>query len=111
MLIRVFNDGEEVFVGTLSQFLADNDHDEWLTEECEELKRTGIVELDEMHSGYWLISVLDNVMGVNEAAELWSLKPGYIKNLCASGKVHARKIDNRWIIDKNHPNPTKRAFK
>ena len=49
---------------------------------------------------------LDNIMGVNEAAELWSLKPGTIKNLCAAGKVIARKIDNRWIIEKNQPNPS-----
>lgn len=107
MIIRVINDGNEVFCGTLSQFLADNDHDEWLTEECKALEETGIVELNEMHSGHWVISVLDNVMGVNEAAELWSIRPGTVKNLCAAGKVHARKIDNRWIIDKNQPNPSK----
>ena len=52
------------------------------------------------------MSNLDNIMGVNEAAELWSLKPGSVKNLCASGKVQAIKIDNRWIIDKNQPNPS-----
>lgn len=51
------------------------------------------------------MSNLDSIMGVNEAAELWSLKPGYIKNLCASGKVLAVKIDNRWIIDKDQVNP------
>lgn len=55
------------------------------------------------------MSVLDNIMGVNEAAELWSLTPGYIKNLCASRKVRARKIDNRWIIDKNQPNPSQKT--
>lgn len=55
------------------------------------------------------MNVLDNIMGVNEAAKLWSLKPGYIKNLCATGKVRARKIDNRWIIDKNQPNPSKKT--
>jgi len=48
-------------------------------------------------------------MGVNEAALLWSLKPGYIKNLCASGKVQARKIDNRWIILKDQPNPSQKT--
>ena len=52
------------------------------------------------------MSVLDRIMGVNEASEFWGLKPGYIKNLCASGKVLAVKIDNRWIIDKDQPNPT-----
>lgn len=52
-------------------------------------------------------SVLDKVMGVNEAALLWDLKPGTIKNLCAAGKVSARKIDNRWILVKNQPNPAR----
>jgi len=55
------------------------------------------------------MSVLDNIMGVNEAAKLWALKPGYIKNLCSIGKVRARKIDNRWIIDKNQPNPSQKT--
>lgn len=52
------------------------------------------------------MNVLDQIMGVNEASQLWDLAPGYIKNLCASGKLKARKIDNRWIIDKNQPNPS-----
>lgn len=52
------------------------------------------------------MSILDNIMGVNEAAKLWGLKPGYIKNLCAAGKVRAVKIDNRWIMDRNQPNPS-----
>ena len=44
---------------------------------------------------------LNNIMGVEEAAELWNLSPGYIKNLCASGKVKAVKIGKTWVIDKN----------
>ena len=48
---------------------------------------------------------LDNIMGVNEAAELWNTTPGYIKNLCAKGKIKARNIGKTWIIDKNQPNP------
>lgn len=55
------------------------------------------------------MSILDKVMGVNEAAELWSLSPGTVKNLCAAGKVIARKIDNRWIIDKNQPSPSRKT--
>jgi hypothetical protein len=54
-------------------------------------------------------NVLNGIMGVNEAAELWSLKPGTVKNLCAAGKIKARKIDNRWIIAKSQPNPSKKA--
>lgn len=49
--------------------------------------------------------VLDQVIGVDEASELWGLSPGYIKNLCAEGKVEARKIGKTWIILKNQNNP------
>lgn len=48
---------------------------------------------------------LDHIMGVEEAAERWSLAPGYIKNLCATGKVKAVKIGKTWVIDKRQPNP------
>lgn len=51
---------------------------------------------------------LDNVMGVDEASELWKLSPGYIKNLCADGKLKAKKIGKTWIIDKNQPHPSKK---
>lgn len=51
------------------------------------------------------MTVLDQIMGVNEAAERWNLSPGTIKNYCAQGKILARKIEGRWIIDKNQPNP------
>lgn len=47
------------------------------------------------------------VMGVDEASELWELSPGYIKNLCAKGKIKSKKIGKTWIIDKEQPNPKK----
>lgn len=49
---------------------------------------------------------LDNVMGAVEAAKEWEYdSPGTVKNLCATGKVIAKKIGNTWVIDKNQPNP------
>jgi hypothetical protein len=51
------------------------------------------------------MSPLDNIMGVEEASEVWELSPAYIKNLCASGKVISRKIGKTWIIDKTQHNP------
>jgi|GEM_PF-2636800 len=54
MNIRVFNDGKEVFTGPISEFLEDNDHDEWLTKECEKLNSTDVVEFREI-SGDWRI--------------------------------------------------------
>lgn len=49
---------------------------------------------------------LEHIMGVNEAAELWGLSPGTIKNYCAEGRVKSVKIEGRWILDRNQPNPS-----
>ena len=54
------------------------------------------------------MKILDQVIGVDEASELWGLSPGYIKNLCAEGKVEARKIGKTWILSKNQENPKQR---
>lgn len=43
---------------------------------------------------------LTSIIGVNEASLLWGYSPGYIKNLCAKGKIKAKKIGNTWIIDR-----------
>lgn len=43
---------------------------------------------------------LNNVIGVDEAHSISGLSAGYIKNLCAAGKVTAKKIGKTWIIDK-----------
>lgn len=51
--------------------------------------------------------MLENVIGVEEAARIWGLKPGYIKNLCAEGKIKAKKIGKTWVIDKTQENPAK----
>ncbi|WP_267379422.1 helix-turn-helix domain-containing protein [Bacillus sp. GM_Baccil_2] len=52
---------------------------------------------------------LDMVMGVEEASEQWGLSSGYIKNLCAEGKIHCKKIGKTWIIDKSQPIPNLRG--
>lgn len=54
MNIKVYNDGKEVFCGPVSQFLEDNDNDEWLTEECSKLNNVNVVEFSEI-SGDWRI--------------------------------------------------------
>ena len=51
-------------------------------------------------------STLSNVIGVDEASELWNLSSGYIKNLCAERKIKSKKIGKTWIIDKDQPNPS-----
>lgn len=52
--------------------------------------------------------MLDRIIGVNEAAELWQLSPGTIKNYCARGRIKAKKVGKTWIIDKEQPNPSKK---
>jgi len=54
MKILVTNDANEVFNGSLSQFLADNDNEEWLTEECSKLHTVSQIEFNEI-SGHWVI--------------------------------------------------------
>jgi hypothetical protein len=51
------------------------------------------------------VNILEEIMGVEEASELWSLSPGYIKNLCAEERIQARKIGKTWVISKKQPNP------
>ncbi len=53
-VILVYNDGELVHAGSLESFLADNGHDEWLTEECKKLEIMGSIEFSDI-SGDWLI--------------------------------------------------------
>ena len=53
------------------------------------------------------MNVLDAIMGVQEASELWSLHPDHIKRLCERGIVQARKIGKTWIILRVQPNPSK----
>lgn len=49
--------------------------------------------------------VLESVIGVEEAAEMWGLSPGTVKNYCTDRKVKAKKIGKTWVIDKDQPNP------
>ena len=44
---------------------------------------------------------LHNVIGVHEAASILNVSPGYVKNLCAQGKIVAKKIGKTWVIDKS----------
>ncbi|WP_431818742.1 helix-turn-helix domain-containing protein [Bacillus pumilus] len=55
------------------------------------------------------MTVLNKIMGVDEASELWGLSPGYIKNLCANNKIECKKIGKTWIISKEQPNPKKKC--
>jgi hypothetical protein len=52
-----------------------------------------------MHS-----NTLNNAIGVEEAHSISGLSAGYIKNLCAAGKITAKKIGKTWIIDKEQFN-------
>ncbi|MDY8166171.1 helix-turn-helix domain-containing protein [Bacillus thuringiensis] len=54
-------------------------------------------------------SNLCNVIGVNKAALLLNLSPGHVKNLCAQGKIAAKKIGKTWVIDKSRLNEVRIA--
>ena len=45
--------------------------------------------------------MLDNIIGVDEAAKILNLSPGTIKNKCAAGKILAKKIGKTWVLDRN----------
>lgn len=44
---------------------------------------------------------LQNVIGVNEAASILNVSSGHIKNMCAAGKIVAKKIGKTWVIDRS----------
>ncbi|GGP14217.1 helix-turn-helix domain-containing protein [Oceanobacillus neutriphilus] len=52
-------------------------------------------------------NVLEQIMGVETAGELWGFSPDHVKKLCRDGKVKAVKIGKTWILDKNQENPKK----
>jgi excisionase family DNA binding protein len=55
-----------------------------------------------------MTNVLDQIMGVNEAAELWGLSPDHVKRLCRDGDVNAVKIGKSWVLEKDQKNPKQR---
>lgn len=42
-----------------------------------------------------------NTIGVNDVAIILNVSPGHIKNLCAEGKIVAKKIGKTWVIDRS----------
>jgi excisionase family DNA binding protein len=43
--------------------------------------------------------MLDNIIGVEEAARILGLSPGTVKNMCADGKLECKKIGKTWVLD------------
>lgn len=54
------------------------------------------------------MSILDKIVEVKEAAEMWGLSPDHVKKLCRDGDVKAKKIGNSWAVLKDQPNPKQR---
>ncbi|TCW59092.1 excisionase family DNA binding protein [Bacillus thuringiensis] len=42
-----------------------------------------------------------NTIGVNDAAIILNVSSGHVKNLCAEGKIVAKKIGKTWVIDRS----------
>lgn len=51
------------------------------------------------------MSVLNQIMGVDEAGDKWDKSPDHIKRLCRDGKVKAVKIGKTWIMEKDQEYP------
>lgn len=54
------------------------------------------------------MSVLDKIMGVSEASELWGFSPDHIKKMCRDEDVNAVNIGNRWILEKHQKQPERK---
>lgn len=57
------------------------------------------------------MSVLDQIIDVQEASKLWGLSPDHVKLLCRTGEIEAKKIGNSWAVLKDQENPKKRKNK
>lgn len=53
------------------------------------------------------MNILDNIIEIKDAAELWDLSISRIKTLCQNGEINAKKIGSSWAIDATQPNPKK----
>lgn len=51
--------------------------------------------------------VLENVIGVQEAAELWGMSADHVKKLARDRQIYAKLIGKTWVIDKYQDNPRK----
>lgn len=51
------------------------------------------------------LETLDKIISVEDAAMIWGLAPGYVKNLCAKDKIACKKIGKTWVVFKDQPNP------
>ena len=80
--------------------LADMDYDQFNDEKLSN---------DYLHTFYKQKDALDHLISVADAAKLWGLSEGHVKNICAEGKIDAVKIGKTWVIDKRQPNPKQRG--
>lgn len=51
------------------------------------------------------LEVLENIISVQEAAEIWGMSAERVKKLAQNGDIYAKKIGNTWVIDKYQRNP------
>jgi hypothetical protein len=51
------------------------------------------------------LTVLSQIIGVNEASESWGLTRGQVIYLCEIGEIEAVRIEKIWIVKKDQPPP------
>ncbi|MDA1774254.1 helix-turn-helix domain-containing protein [Bacillus cereus] len=52
------------------------------------------------NTSYDSFTSLKNIIGVEEAAEFLGRSSQTVKNMCVAGKLPAKKIEGKWILDK-----------
>ena len=78
-----------------------------LSDACDWSNPREVIRLYEPLKDYEGDNALDHIIGVDDAAIILDLSPGTVKNMCAAGKLPAKKIGKTWILDKNLLKPSK----
>ncbi|WP_040985551.1 helix-turn-helix domain-containing protein [Oceanobacillus jeddahense] len=94
-----FTDNDWVLMDILGDIIADMDEEDFTNEGIED-KEQFILQSHRQRG------LLSNLMSSKHASEYWGISEGYIKNLCAEGKIDAVKIGKSWVIDKRQENPS-----
>ncbi|MED3271716.1 DNA-binding protein [Bacillus thuringiensis serovar silo] len=74
----------------------------WIMAPGETLLKPYINTIPEENSNtsYAPFASLKNIIGVEEAAKFLGRSSQTVKNMCVAGKLPAKKIEGKWILDK-----------
>ncbi|MGH0635242.1 helix-turn-helix domain-containing protein [Bacillus pacificus] len=78
-----------------------------LSNACDWSNPREVIRLYDPLNNYEGDTALNHIIGVEDAAKILDLSPGTVKNMCAAGKIPAKKIGKTWILNKNLLEPSK----